>query len=976
MQWLDTFGASNALLPPKNHAEAEERLARVLAQLAVEDQENANSIAQHPVGRALLLSLCGHSPFLTKLLTKQWTFFSHLLIGGAEAAFYGVLGRMDEEAKAFTSKADVMQSLRIAKQQVALLTAIADMAAVWDVTQVTQTLTRFAEHTLSLSVDFLLKTGMERGEIMLPHPEMPSKDSGLIILGMGKLGGYELNYSSDVDLIIFADFEKVNYRGRQTPQHYMIGLARDLVSLMQDRTADGYVFRMDLRLRPDPASTPLVISIEAAMTYYESVGQNWERMALIKARPVAGDKHAAEEFLREIRPFIWRKHLDFAMIDDIHSIKRQIESTQTLVPDNLFGYNIKLGRGGIREIEFFAAIQQLIWGGRELDTRIAPTCKALAALCDCQKVTKQAAEELIAIYYYFRKLEHRLQMVEDEQTHSLPTTPEGLEQISSFMGYDTVEHFVEEVKIRLLCVQKHYSELCEESQPLGTSTGSLVFTGTENDPETVKNITDMGFSSGDAVAELIRGWHHGRTRATRNKRARELLTELTPGLLEAFSRTANPYEAFVKFDAFLGRLPAGAQIFSLLAQSTELLELIAEIMGSYPYLAENLSRKPVLLEYVFSQDFLDPLTDVEGLKGRLDYVLQDGHEYEDILNITRHWAHDRQFRIGVQLIKKLITPKEAREGLSDIAEAVLSVLLRHVKEEFTSRHGKIEGGAFAVIAMGKLGSRELSFGSDVDLVFIYDAPSMQAMSDGEKPLITGEYYTRLIRRFISAFSSLTSEGKLYDIDTRLRPSGNDGPVASSLRAFEQYYQETAWTWEFMALTKAKVIAGQPGLMKKIDAILQQTLSKSWDSTTLAKDIREIREKIAQQYPTSEPWAIKYVRGGLIDVEFIVQYLSLLHAKDRPEMLATNTGIALGKLGEAGILSAEDTQALVHAHLLLLDAQSILRLTSGDVSHHPTLSPGIKEELVRLRPEEDFATLETHLLEAQQVVKMHYERLLG
>jgi glutamate-ammonia-ligase adenylyltransferase len=931
-----------------------------------------------PVGNKLLAVLCSYSPFLWKITERNLPFFLELLATDPHTSFQRTLSAITNET--YTTQPTLMQALRIAKQQVALLTAIADLTGYWDVEDVTDALSQFAETSIRLCVSFLLTDGFSRKQLALREGETLEHaiaHSGLIVLAMGKLGGFELNYSSDVDLTLFVDLQKFPYIGNKTAQHYCIALARDLVQMMQERTKDGYVFRMDLRLRPDPASMPLVVSVDTAMSYYESVGQNWERMALIKARPVGGDIRAGEMFLDELRPFIWRKHLDFAMIDDIHSIKRQIDSTyQSTSMDNLLGYNIKTGRGGIREIEFFTTIQQLIWGGRELSVREMPTCRALDALVSCKKVTPETASELIEVYYYLRKLEHRLQMVADEQTHKLPQTMEALDAIAGFMGYANTNHFLDDLTGKLRLVQKHYAELCEESPALGSEAGSLVFTGTENDSETVRNIAQMGFTQPDAIAEMIRGWHHGRARATRNKRARELLTELTPSLLTTFGATANPDRAFLKFNDFLNRLPAGVQIFSLFAQYPEMLSIIAEIMGSYPYLAENLSRKPVLLEYVLSQDFLDPLKSREALSAKLHHVLGEARQYEDILNITRHWTHDRQFRVGVQLIKKLITPTQARESLSDIAATVLDVLLGYVQEEFSAQHGMIEGGEFAVVALGKLGGRSLTFGSDIDLVFVYDVPSMQAMSDGAKPLQVSDYYSRLIRRYISAFASLTSEGKLYDIDMRLRPSGKDGPVASSIEAFTQYYENAAWTWEFMALTKATVIAGDAGLREKVTASIATQLTKGFPPEQLRKDVHDIRERVAQQYPSSDPWDIKYVRGGLMDCEFLAQYFLLLYAKDHPDILTTSTGHAFENLARHGLITNDEATTFSAAFTLLLDMQTILRLASGTISEQGGLSAGGKDELVRLRPEANFDALERNLIAAEKQVSGAFLGYIG
>ncbi|MCH2038587.1 MAG: bifunctional [glutamine synthetase] adenylyltransferase/[glutamine synthetase]-adenylyl-L-tyrosine phosphorylase, partial [Rickettsiales bacterium] len=775
----------------------------------------------------LLSAIFGNSPFLTHLMFKNVEFVNQLFSDGPESCLEALLDELNHySVDDFKKDAEIMQVLRSAKQKISLLVAISDISCHWELEKITESLSRFAETAVRMVTDYLIHNAVQNHNLQIDAYQKRDAASGLIVLAMGKLGADELNYSSDIDLILLYDHQQdgLTYTGTKSLQHLFISIGKRMISIMQDRTEDGYVFRVDLRLRPDPSSTPIVMSAHAALAYYERVGQNWERMCYIKARVIAGDRHAGHQYLKALEPFIWRKYLDFAMIEDIHSVKRQIEAKNIGKDDSLYNYNIKLGRGGIREIEFFATIQQLIWGGRETTVRRIKTCDAIRALTQCEKVHKEACDDLIDAYVYLRNLEHCLQMVEDQQTHTLPATEQKMYEIAVFMHYDAVETFISELRTKLLTVQMHYMKLGEASPSLGTGYGNLVFTGSENDPETLDNLEHIGFSNVEAISNLIRGWHHGRARATNNKRARELLTELTPALLKAMTETANPDKAFINFNEFLSHTPAGVQVFSLFLQNPMLIELVAEIMGSYPYLANNLIRKPVLLEYVFSQDFMEPSMPIVELQVKLKSMLKTAKHYEDILDITRHWTHDRQFRVGVHLIKNMITPVEARTNLTKIAETVLSELLIHVKEEFELSHGKVKGGEFIFVALGKLGGYNLGFGSDIDLIFVYDCPENIIESDGPSKLSINEYYSRLSRRFISAFSALTSEGRLYEIDTRLSPSGKDSPVAITFKAFERYYLEhVAWTWEYMALTKARVITTTNGLATRVMKTITEAL---------------------------------------------------------------------------------------------------------------------------------------------------------
>jgi len=907
----------------------------------------AKSLADSEAGRKLLYAVFGNSPYLTQLFIKNTRLIQSLLEKGFDETFAEFLAEVNHP-RIFLHIEEIMAYLRQAKNECSLMVALADITENWSLEQITSALSSFAEITINKTVDFLLARAAGFGEIEVQDIEIPGRNSGLIILAMGKLGGRELNYSSDVDLIIFFDSEKVKYLGAHNIQHFFTRLAQDLTRIMQDRTEAGYVFRIDLRLRPDPASTPPAMSVRAAEIYYESVGQNWERAAMIKARAIAGDIQAGEKFLQYLRPYVWRKNLDFAAIEDIQSIKRQIDNKHKRVEENLLGYNIKLGHGGIREIEFFIQTQQLIWGGREMDLRIRATCEALEAFAKIKKIDEKTCKDLISAYRFYRKIEHRLQMVNDNQTHSLPADQEDFDKFAIFMGYENPEDFEKELFATLNKVQQYYAKLYAKSPSLASSdeeaSGSLVFTGTEHDPETLETISGLGFKDPVIVSETIRGWHHGRRKVTSSKKARELLTELVPAILGALSKTINPDSAFAKFDEFLSRLPDGVQIFALFYSNPELLELIAEIMGRYPYLAEKLSRKPALLDYVLSPEFYLDMPDKEQLKAKLVENLHHARDYQDVLDITRRWTQDRQFRLGVQLLKNQITPEQAGLHLSNIADTVLSVLLKHTRKDFAEKHGKIPESQFAIVAMGKLGGAELTFGSDLDLVFIYHAKNDDAVSSGPSPLSVSEYFLRLSRRFIAAITALTPEGKLYEIDVRLRPSGQDGPVASSIKAFEIYYDESAWIWEYMALTRARVISGSGQLQKKIRRVILGVLRKPRDASELAKEIDEMREKIEKQHGTDNPFDVKYVRGGLIDVEFLIQYLELCHSGQYPELIQGNLHLAIEKIGEYGLLPADDVAALKNAAEILLNTQCILRLIGSEIPAEETMTPAMKKVL--------------------------------
>ena len=553
--------------------------------------ERARAIADDADGRAVLSAIFGNSPYLTQCAVRDIGFACDLLSDGAQNAWDGALAAMTAVAPHETGTEEIMSRLRIAKRRCSLATAAADLTGAWSVEKVCQSLSDLASGALTVAADHLLAKAAEAGEIALPSRDAPSRGSGWIILGMGKLGARELNYSSDIDLIVLYDAERAEYIGKSGVQRCMVRMTQELVRIMAEATGDGYVFRTDLRLRPDPGSTPLAISTRAAEVYYESAGQNWERAAMIKARPVAGDIEAGNAFIEILRPFIWRKSLDFAAIQDIHSIKRQINAQRGGSEIAIAAHNIKLGRGGIREIEFFAQTQQLIWGGRDPNLRVRATCEALRALVGAELLESIVSSRLIQAYRFHRRLENRLQMVDDRQTHSMPEDEAGRARIAYMMGFPDRETFEDSLIAELRAVESHYAVLFEKTPDL-SGPGSLVFTGADNDPETLETLAGLGYRDPAMVAERIRIWHHGRYSATRSARARELLTELIPTILEALSKTIDPDAALLKFDGFLRGLPAGVQILSLLANNPRLLELLARIMGSAPRLADWLSRYP------------------------------------------------------------------------------------------------------------------------------------------------------------------------------------------------------------------------------------------------------------------------------------------------------------------------------------------------------------------------------------------------
>ena len=950
------------------------RAARVLAEIAARSAAEPalaplGALLAAPAVGGLLAGIFGASPHLTNLIERDPGRLLAALAASPEERFAALCRDLTAAMHATETLPDAMRLLRVFKTDIALLVALCDLAGIWPVMVVTRRLSEAADAAVSAAVRFLFRQAHARGEWLSPDAD------GYIVLAMGKYGACELNYSSDIDLIVFYDLDRVRLPAGADVQTFLVRLTRTLVRLLHERTEHGYVFRTDLRLRPDPGSTPLALSTDAALNYYETVGQNWERAALIKARAVAGDLDAGARMLADLAPFIWRKYLDFAAIADIHAMKRQIHAFRGFGDIAVAGHNIKVGRGGIREIEFFVQTQQLIAGGRQPALRVCDTLSALAALQEHGWITEAARAGLDEAYRFLRTIEHRLQMIADEQTQTLPSDPHRLEGLARFAGFADTSAFANRLTAELERVQGHYAQLFEHSPELTRGGSNMVFAGKSDDPGTLGALAAMGYRDPAAVIAGVRGWHHGRYPAVRTPRARELLTEMQPILIDALAKTANPDLAFLGFDRFLADLPSGVQLFSLLKQNQGLIELIAAIMGTAPRLARILSKRRRVLDAVLAPGFFGSLPTADGLRAIIAAELETAADYQEKLDRARLVANEQAFLIGVRILTGSIGAAQAGGAYALIAECMIEAMQAEVEREMVRAHGKVPGGAAVIVAMGKLGGREMTAASDLDLIVVYDYDVAAMLSSGLKPLAATHYYTRYTQRLISAFTSQTAEGKLYDVDMRLRPSGQKGPVATQLSSFIDYQHNQAWTWEHMALTRARVVSGPPKLRAAVEAAIAEVLVKPRDRAQIAADVRDMRARIAKEKGTKDIWELKQVRGGLVDLEFIVQHLQLVHATAFPEVLSQNTVAALSNLQRRDLIDASAAEALLPAAQLLNNLTQILRLCL-DGPFKPAEAPdGLKLLLTRAAEVPDFGHLAAELAAREADVAQLFERLV-
>ena len=876
----------------------------------------------------------------------------------------------------FLSFAAKSKHLRIKKAQAALLIAAADISGHWSVIEVTAALTKFADACLNAAVNFLLIEAERKGKIALKDKNNPSLQSGYVVLAMGKHGAGELNYSSDIDLIVLYDQEVAPLHEGVEPATFFVRLTRDLVSLLQDVDEHGYVFRVDLRLRPDPRATQVAISMEAAAIYYENQGQNWERAAMIKARPAAGDIALGAEFLNRLKPYIWRKYLDYAAIADVQSLKRQIHAVKGHGEIAVRGHNLKLGRGGIREIEFFVQTQQLIAGGRNPNLRGLRTLEMLDALAEANWITPRTASELKSAYCFLRTLEHRAQMVDDQQTHLVPEKPDAFEAYAKFCGFKNGDALSIKLEATLQTVQRHYSKLFEDAGELSGDLGNLVFTGGEDDPATLETLQNMGYGQASEISATIRGWHFGRYAATRTARARELLTELMPKLLKTLAQSGDADMAFLAFDSFLKGLPAGIQLFSMIKANPSLLELIAQILGAAPRLAQQLSRQPRTLEAVVAPDFFSSQVTSESLQRELDQTIPPNTPREVAMDRARVLAREQMFKVGVRILSETLTAEEAGRSYSMIADAILGKLLAIIEVEIAALHGKFKNGQCAIIAMGKLGSNEMTAGSDLDLILVYNQLENNDLSDGEKPISAAQYFAKLTQRLVTALNAPTAEGTLYEVDLRLRPSGSKGPVAVSFASFADYHQRESWTWEKLALTRARVVTGASQLTAKLNAEIRETLRAPRSVEQTQKDVADMRAMMQREHKVESLWDIKRADGGLIEVEFIAQYLQLIHAQSYPEILSTNTHESLQKATQLGILSPQDGQQLQHAISLYQRLTQLLRLCLVGNFAPKSATRSMSETVCRAALMPDIQSAEAHLADTQAQISALFTKIIG
>ena len=804
------------------------------------------------------------------------------------------------------SNADESPEIRLRRRRHALALAVAlgDLAAELSLEQVTRLLSDFADRAIDEAVSAAICERTPDAE-----PE------GFAVIAMGKLGSRELNYSSDVDLLLLFDPETLPKRGRDDAGEAAVRVGRRLIELLQKRTADGYVQRVDLRLRPSPEVTPIALPLNAAISHYESSALPWERAAFIRARAAAGDLVLGQRFLDAIQPFVWRRSLDFGVIEDVRQISARIRDHFAQGAHIGPGYDLKRGRGGIREVEFFVQIQQMIHGGRDSSVRAPATLDAINALVAADRMEEDVAAALGDAYRLLRTIEHRVQMVEDAQTHLLPAAPAELDNVAQLHGVASGGALLD-------LLQPHV----EQTGAIFDSLAPEISTGLSNDPVILREeLSSLGFQDAEAAMRHIADWRSGKARSLRSPAAQQAFEAMLPSLLRAIAVGADPGRALNRLADIVERLSSGVNLFRLLEARPALARILAKVLAHAPTLADQLGRRPELFEGLFDASCFEMPPPADDF-ARLLTAAMRSQPYDIALDRVRRLVNERRFALGVQLIDRHRDPLEVTEGYARVAEGTLSALGSAAVREFENAHGRIPGAELIVLGLGRLGGHSLTQASDLDLIFLHNAEQGRA-SDGPKPLGPNDYFNRLSSRLRSAMSVPTAAGPLYEVDARLRPEGAKGMLTVSLEAFERYQRQEAWTWEHMALCRARPVFGSPEVRQQVTAMIRGILTMPRDFGKVAGDAARMRQDMEHHKPAHSALDVKLGPGGLVDLEFAVHVLQLT----RHVGLHTRLEDALGELASESLVPANIVDALKLLSRMLV----MMRLVApGDVKPTP------------------------------------------
>jgi glutamate-ammonia-ligase adenylyltransferase len=889
-----------------------------------------------------------HAPFLARALERQPDLAALLAAGDGAAALAWARDQGEHP--------DTEAALRRERLALAAALAVGDLAGAFPLAQVVGELTAFADRAL----DRAIRTAIAE------RTDSDAAD-GFIALALGKQGAGELNYSSDIDPVLLFDRDRLPRRASDDPGEAAQRYARRVVALLSANTADGYALRVDLRLRPASEVSPLAVPVGAALTHYQGAALAWERAAFTRARAAAGDIAAGEKFLSQIRPFVWRSQLDFGAVEEIRALTQRIRDSHKGPPLPRPGFDVKRGRGGIREIEFYAQTHQLIHGGRDLSLRVRGTRAGLDALTAGGWIAPDNARVLGEAYDRLRAVEHRLQMVHDRQTHALPGGA-ALDAVAQLDGLADGAALVVELTALTARTARIYEELIGQMGPAPAPVAMPA-------SALAHSLGQWGFAEPEVLAERVESWRDGRFAAIRSPQAVAAWDRIAPALLAAIGQSDDPARAITRWERIIESVPSAITTFRLLDARPDLIARLVAALTLAPVLSDELARKPELLDTLIDRGALDLPGDIPAIMARMrGAAVRD--DYEALLDAIRVITGEIRFALGIQLIEGLADPLAIARALSRTAEAALALAAEATVAEFAAKHGRIAGSELLILGLGRLGGGALTHASDLDIVYLFEG-DFAAQSDGERPLGATIYYNRLASRISAALSVPTAQGALYEVDTRLRPQGNQGPLAVSCAAFGKYQREAAWTWEHMALARARVLYGSPAARAALEAVLAEVLHAPRDREALRDAVLGMRAEMARHKRPGGPVDAKLARGGLVDIEFLVHYLQLKGetADGRPlaeaaaHALSPDLEQAIGGLAAAGLVPAD----LAEPHALMSRMLVAGRLLAPDGSTPP---PSGARALARACGFGSYAALEEAFALARARVADAWKQILG
>jgi len=884
---------------------------------------------------SLITTIASVSPYLFRLMERHKEFFGKILVEPRDVIIHEIYTlcdlaiEVDDQNQKFPQQKII---LRKAKDYAALAFGYYELSGQLSVMDAAYEISLVADKAVQAAFQISLNEAHNKG--YFDESVIFDVDAcGISVLAMGKLGAQELNYSSDIDLTVFYDPDKMPVNDGQECKIVAVRIVKDMVNILSEQTAHGYVFRTDLRLRPDPGVTSIAISVGAAEHYYEAHGQNWERAAYIKARPIAGDENVGIEFIKMLRPFIWRKYMDFSAIDSLNAILNRLKTSNHVTAESFSGFNIKTGSNAIRTIEFIVQTYQLIAGGKFPALRCRGTLEGLSLLANHNYISQKASQHLARAYCDMRYIEQRLQMINDEQTHIIPRNQNGREQLRILCGFSdhqSLEDFVINAASMIAQEKEELFLLQDGGEETSSHPLKLDFTGVDHNQATIEELEKLGFVQPSDVSAIVKSWLSGSYRATRSSQARILLEKILPGLMLALSNANEPDKALHAFDYFLAKLPGGVQIFSLLSAHPKLYEKLIDMLTISPKLANMIAHRQHFVEIfadgLTSFDVRDHASIEVAIKTALLHLGEDSN-FEDRIGIIHQLIGEARLSVVIEVINRGYNVFEASKRYTEIAELALESIIEQARCEMVERYGDI-GGSLAVLSFGRLASKQMGYSSDLDIVFVYDVDG-DRQSQGVKPIDAISWYTRFVRRIVTGLSSGSMQGGGYDIDMQLRPSGGKGPAAVQFSAFQNYYRNDAWMWELMALTKSRLVYGSEKLTKKITDEITSILCVPRKPDKVGDEVVEMRQRMFDNNPPQSIWDRKRIGGGGTDIDFLLHYLALTSA-DKTGRPPVSSRDQLKFYNAHGQLTEDQFKKLDNAFLLDEKVNQIARLSEGKI----------------------------------------------